>query len=408
MPIPSLPIELVRGIVSHLRTPLESDTHEAIEAGQALSLVCRGWYPIGQALRWKDLRIDIASVLSLLAHFDLHPHLPHYTQYLAQSTYANSGEEDTPTTEGFSALPRLLTTLQELRSLYLSDVHLGLEPIFHAAADLPHLLHFICLVEQDLTWNNSFNTAFAQGFPSLRRFSFMTTRNLLSAVGTTYKPDSSPVKQLEYLALSWGSFSTTDLIQSILSTMDLAALRSCFLANGPAIIFPFGALSSFPNLETLTISVIEFSVASNFPALLSNLSKATSLKTLQYQIIPNKTLYASPLTLDAVFASFPSTLRLLQAPQLLLTKSDLSQDWPLASRESRDGLCAVQGLIATSEGTRCVVFWRERGSKEKKGYHRILEYTSWDEFKARYADHLSHKAEEAHSVSRLCRTSGST
>jgi len=144
MPIPSLPIEIVGEITSHLRALPQGDPTEAIEGGQALSLVCRRWYPIGQALRWKDLRIDIASVPSLPAHFDLYPHLPRLVTTLQQLDTSNGrsdpNERDSSSgldEEGFALLPKLLETLEQLRALNLEDVQSTFKPVLRAAAGLP-------------------------------------------------------------------------------------------------------------------------------------------------------------------------------------------------------------------------------------------------------------------------------
>jgi len=404
MPIPSLPIELVGEIVSHLRIPLKSDTHEAIEAGQALSLVCRGWYPIGQALRWKDLQIDIASIPSLLTHFDLYPHLPRLVTAFKQLDLGNVRSELSEmdfSSDLDDLLPKLVGTLRELRALNLRNVCSTLEPVLRTAAGLTGLHTVRLFTSRPWEWNNDIDSVFTAGFPSLRHFILTSAAAVAHQVDRRQRPIARGRQRLESLELCWFNSDADILIHSILSTMDLAALRSCRLAGVPAATFPFDKLSTCPNLQSLRLFVPKLSVASNFPALLSNLSKATSLKTLEYTVIPKITSFPSPLTLDALFASFPSTLELLFVPQLLLTKSDLSQDWPLALMEGRDGLCFAQGLTMTSEGVRCVVFWKERGAKEKKTYRCILDYSSWDEHDAKYVVDWSLTLAKANSFSSL-------
>ncbi|GAA5827624.1 hypothetical protein JCM5353_008748 [Sporobolomyces roseus] len=393
MPIPSLPIEIIHEIVVHLRTPEQGDTTEAIEGGQALSLVCRRWYPIGQALRWKDLRIDIASVPSLLAHFDLYPHLSRLVTTFKQLDSSNgrfdSSETDSSTDldeEGFALLPKLLETLEQLRALNLEDVQSTFKPVLRAAAGLPGLHIFSLFTTLSLVWDTDVDSVFVAGFPSLRHFTLTSAAAVVHEIDCSQRPITRGGKRLQDVSLSWFQSEPDILVQSILSTMDLAALRTLFLGGVPADTFPFESLSSCLNLRSLRIFVFDSSLASNFPALLSNLPKATSLKNLEYTVVPRTISYASPLTLDALFASFPSTLALLLVPQLLLTASDLSQDWPLTSVESRDGLCFVQGLTMTSEGVRCVEFWKERGAQEKKTYRCILDYSSWDEHDAKTSE----------------------
>ncbi|GAA5824343.1 hypothetical protein JCM5353_007032 [Sporobolomyces roseus] len=384
MPIPSLPIEMIREIVSHLRATPRGDTEEAIVSGQALSLVCRRWYPMGQALRWKDLKIDIASVPSLLAHFDLHPHLPRLVatfQQLESRSPARSIDLDE---QAFNLLPKLLETLDQLRALSLEDVQSTFKPVLRAAASLSGLRIFGLFTSRSSAWDTDVDLVFAAGFPSLRNFTLTSADAVVHEVTRGQQSITCSRKCLQNVTLSWFNLDADNLVHSILSRLDLAALRSCFLAGVPATTFPFETLSSYPNLQSLRLFVLESSLSSNFPSLLSNLTKATSLRTLQYQVVFKTTSYPSPLTLDALFASFPSTLELLQVPQLLLTTPNLSQDWPPASMESQDGLCIVRGLISASEGVRCVEFWKERGAKEKKGHHFILECSSWDEYYAAY------------------------
>lgn len=55
----------------------------------------------------------------------------------------------------------------------------------------------------------------------------------------------------------------------------------------------------------------------------------------------------------------------------------------------------------TSEGVRCVEFWKERGAQEKKTYRCILDYSSWDEHDAKYVVDWSLTLAKANSFSSL-------
>ena len=392
MPVLSFPAEIVSKIAFHLRAPSDSDIQEAIEAGQSLSLVCRSWYPIGQALRWKDLRIDITSGPSLIAHFDLYPHLPRLVTTFKQLRSAGKRSETSDShsswdvdDEGSDVLPKLLGTLQNLRALNL-QVQSTFEPVLRAAAALSDLRIFSLFTMRPLVWNDDVDSVFATGFPSLRNFMFTSGALLTHEADVGDHSIAHRFKRLRGVSLSWFDSDANRLVHSILSTMDLSALRTLFLGGIPANTFPFEMLSNCPNLKSVRILVYESSLASSFPALLSNLPPATSLKSLKYKVFPKFSSYPSPLTLDALFASFPSNLESLRVHQLLLTTTSSSQDWLLVSTEPRDSLCVVQGLTTTSEGVRCIEFWKERDAEEKKGYRCILDYSSWADHDAEYVD----------------------
>ncbi|GAA5824645.1 hypothetical protein JCM5353_000788 [Sporobolomyces roseus] len=391
MPIPSLPIELVGEIVSHLRASPQGDTKEAIESGQALSMVCRRWTPIGQALRWRDLRIDIAFVPSLLAHFDVHPHLPRFVTSFKQldSSDGRSGSSDlvSPNAlgeEGFDALSKLLESLQELRALDLHPVQPTFERVFQAAATLPHLLSAQLVTTKALTWSSKIDSIFVQGFPSLRQFGLNAAEITVEAV-VDHRPAKRPLKRFEDLRLSWTSSNSSNLVETILSTVDPATLRSCSIVNRSEHTFLAYWISKCSSLQALLVAGNQLFLTSTFPTLLSNLPEAGSLIFLSISVLEVEESHPSPIPLVTLFASAPSSLRILQARQIRFSHTSF-QDHPISSFDKSGHYCVIQGLTSTSDGDRCVVFWRERGSKEKKGYQCILEYSSWDESEARTSE----------------------
>ena len=385
MPIPSLPLEIIHEIAFQLRTPQQHDTHGAIAAGRALSLVCRRWYSIGQALCWKDLKISIASVPSLLAHFDLYAHLARLLTTLAQSATKSLTEVGTDR-QGFDMLPRLLNTLQELRLLDLKYVHSTFQAVFQAAADLPHLGVLKLSVAHELRWNKHLASIFIAGFRSLKQFEFVPLVIPIAEDEDTLAPALRNLKSLHTLSFSWWNGRSFDFAQSILWTVDPTVLRRVKLAGVPACASAYEWLAKCPNLFHLRIAIIDDCLDSNFPTLLLNLSMSKSLRRVQYTILGlDDSVDLSPVTPDALFASLPSSLTTFEARQLIFPDSDSTRDRMPTLPFDGQALCWVEGMASTPEGNRCVRFWKERkDGKSETWYRCILGFGTWDEYDARY------------------------
>lgn len=69
MPVLSLPLDVVAIILSNFHatpTSPEDALNAATAAGKAVSLVCRTWSPLGQALPGRQVKIDLSQTSSLL------------------------------------------------------------------------------------------------------------------------------------------------------------------------------------------------------------------------------------------------------------------------------------------------------------------------------------------------------
>ncbi|GAA5824310.1 hypothetical protein JCM5353_007016 [Sporobolomyces roseus] len=392
MPIPSLPIEIVGEIVSHFRTPPQGDTTEAIEPGQALSLVCRRWYRIGQALRWRDVRIDSTSIPSLLAHFDLYPHLPCLVATLKQldpsedesdSDSSDSDASSDADEEGSNLLPKLLDALQELRALDLRPVQSTFQQVFHASAGLPRLRLFKITANQALSWNDIINSTFAQGFTSLRRFDIHIKDDLPIVPRDSLAPATHCLKHIKNFSFSSGSATSSNLVETILASLDPATLETCILLSASITTIPSEWLASCSNLTTLIISGSPLSLIS-FSTLLSSLSKSKSLMILSIGVIDDDVSYPSPVTLDNIFALSPPNLRIFSAWELRFTDSAGFHDRPFSSDNPKISSFIVQALTVTSEGDRCVEFWKESDAEsgETRACRYVTEYATWNEYAA--------------------------
>jgi len=384
MPIPSLPIEIVIKIASHLYDPLSSVNLSAVEDGKAVSLVCRSWYPIGQVLRWRHLLIDITSVSSLLAHFDLHPHLPQLVMIFRQSLTTGMVSEPNLTEEGFNKLPTLLKTLRQLRILKLTPIRPSFESLFQAAADLPYLHMVKTEGGHALAWNNYVDSIFAHGFPSLRTFCLHATNALSVDTRSAVAPAAHCLKPVEHLSLRSTSSNPSSLIETILASLDPTTLVVCFFLSASLDTLPCEWLATCSNLTSLSISGSHLFLTSTFPTLLSSLSKSESLLILMIDAIGNTVSYPSLVPLDSIFALLPTNLHFLSASKLKFADSHEYQDKPLSARNNDISSCTVQALTVTSEGDRCVEFWKEREAEENKGYRCILDHSSWTDYNKRY------------------------
>jgi len=380
MPIHSLPLEIVHEIASHLRAPSESDTQGAVEAGQSLSLVCRGWYPSGQALRWRAIQSDVVFVPSLLAHFDLFPHLAHLVTSLKQSSLKSEDPLIVKDERGFDSVPRLLGVLQNLRSFHLRIIDSAFEPVLRAAASRSNLVSVNIYGKGALTWSKTIAAIFARGFPSIREFLLISQAGLSFPAEGPSGPTDTKLKTLQHLSLTWSGYQITSPIQPVLANVNFASLRTLFLGGVPACTFPFEWLAYCTSLECLRVYDSPHFLASTLPTLLANLSKASSLQVLEYQLledIAGNTSYLSPVTLDEVFASVPSSLGVIQVTQLLFPHSDSFQDQSPSIIGLTGAICLLQGLMKTSEGNRCMLAWKANTAKESKCCRCIVNRASW-------------------------------
>jgi hypothetical protein len=129
MPLPVLPLDIVSEVLSHfhLDTQISSPAQVAAaqETGISVSLVCRNWSPLGQALRWRHLALDAEEVPMLLKHFQAHPHLADLPKSLdalsSQDEVGREGEgqggSGRISEEAYDSTLELLGQLSDLRDI---------------------------------------------------------------------------------------------------------------------------------------------------------------------------------------------------------------------------------------------------------------------------------------------------
>ncbi|GAA5978016.1 hypothetical protein JCM5350_006299 [Sporobolomyces pararoseus] len=181
MPVPSLPLDVVSVILSNFHaTPASNeDALEAASAvGKAVSLVCRAWSPLGQALLWRQLKIDLLQTSSLLLHLRSLPHLSPLVQQLDiedlsgdSRSNGNDQEEEEESRED-SAIIELITKLSNLRNLKIESRWSNLDEIIVTCSKLPSL-ESVSLNGQTLSVSAQVESAFNEGFPVLRSLSLL-------------------------------------------------------------------------------------------------------------------------------------------------------------------------------------------------------------------------------------------
>ncbi|EMS18332.1 uncharacterized protein RHTO_06475 [Rhodotorula toruloides NP11] len=83
MPVPSLPIELVDLIISHVARGL-SQSERHTECGR-LALVCKDWTERARMVAWRQLHVHVTSDAKLIDHLCRHPHLACYIHNISPS-----------------------------------------------------------------------------------------------------------------------------------------------------------------------------------------------------------------------------------------------------------------------------------------------------------------------------------
>jgi len=354
MPIPSLPIEIVSEIVSHLRSPPPGPEEPpsalidvAIDDGKAVSLVCRSWYPVGQALRWKDLRLDLSSISSLFAHFTVHPKLAMLVRTLEQVLEMDKSSRDQETAQqSFARLARLLSSTVDLVRLDCTTPR-GADPraVLLAASCLPRLQDLVVNYKGGIVWTNELHSIFAAGFPNLLECTIRTRKMQTVEDETVTLVSPTTLKNLHELSLRWTSpLSTAGLVQSFISCINPSRLKRCDLWGSPANVSTLEWLSNCSQLTDFTIFPSTETFASVCVNLLSRLP-ANPARLGQFAM--RTTIFVGWEAFEAI----PST-----------------------------GLYrTIEGLLQTTEGNRPAMLWRaEEGPAEWKRFPKL--WKTWDEY----------------------------
>lgn len=118
MSLTTLPAEVLDEIIYELRTYFGDDNSDSVEAGKALSLVCRRLKPFGQALRWRNTQCHILETRSLANHFTRYPYLASLVVNFQTPPLNQTVGTGVNTKWELSALSSILSRCTELRELH--------------------------------------------------------------------------------------------------------------------------------------------------------------------------------------------------------------------------------------------------------------------------------------------------
>ncbi|GAA5991667.1 hypothetical protein JCM5350_007311 [Sporobolomyces pararoseus] len=236
MPVPSLPLDIVFEIVSHFKE--EEQTADKIKLheveGKSLSLVCKAWKVVGQALRWTSVDVAAAQLPPLVKHFTLYPHLASHVQFFRVD---GEGLSAGTTTVGFSehsfeALLEFLPTLVNLQCFSIrGEMETRLPQILRASSRLERLEEMGLFELSTFDCSNDFISSFQAGFDKLRSLTFFALSTAPSTTPPTSSSSGSKKLSLECLKLSWTSPSLHDaqLADAFLSMVDPTSLSTVIL-----------------------------------------------------------------------------------------------------------------------------------------------------------------------------------
>ncbi|GAA5910030.1 uncharacterized protein JCM6883_000529 [Sporobolomyces salmoneus] len=235
---PHIPLELVKEITEHLKSDPNDQKPplEAIQVGKALSLVCREWCPVGQALRWDTLDVQLPLYPSLLEHFVSHPHLALYLRNLIQTQKTRAFDQvkhdEVHWTTAIVALLPLTPNLQHLG--LTGDPGENGQEFLRAASSLPRLelLSISLFSENGLVLDKSI---WLNGFPRLEYLKILlphVTVLPLELAQTSSAPTEGRTK-VSTLAAGWGCPATLEstFAEDFFSVFDPSTLLACNFAG---------------------------------------------------------------------------------------------------------------------------------------------------------------------------------
>ena len=390
MPIPSLPIEIVSEIVSYLRTSLAKDAREAIKAGQSISLVCRSWYTIGQALCWRTLTLEATAFPSLVNHFTLHPHLALLVRGLRQTPPDPIKEErGHPSIDaGFRSLAASLALTVGIRKLVVDRVPARtLQEVLRAACSLSNLQTFR-IAARRVAWTSEFSSILGRGSPSI------TTLRLIAARLYALAPiHSSHQATLPVVNLSLGWISDPDetplILKDLLPSLSSISLRTCTLSVSAADEAAYMWLSSCPGLQNLVVIAGNFDVSRTFTRLINHLPRMLSLKKLQLELKSQEYAVSFPIALDEFLRALPPNLGKIKARDFIFEDYLSISQCEKPSSPTRYRRIETSVLLDDTEDEDseeedyteqqfALILWAEQGDNTC-WYRRPLSYLTWEE-----------------------------
>ncbi|GAA5965866.1 hypothetical protein JCM3765_006470 [Sporobolomyces pararoseus] len=384
MSLPSLPLDVIIEIVSHLESSLHNDRKESIEAGKSISLVSRTFRSIGQALRWRHIAINLPSVTSLARHFNLYPHLAKLVRFFEQLDRYDPVDVENESIL-HKRLLRVLTETRELRGLKLGgdmedDVP---EQVFQIASSLQRLETCALNVFGICRWTPEMTTALLKGFPRLKETYFF-------AVGLSVQEDhrvlaSSPesLKRLSHVGLSFPSKATDvpRFVDLFFGALDLSVLRTCRLGRAAGVL-SYQKLARCPKLSGLNVfsGLTLDSTQEELSELVAQLPQLQCIKTLNFHVITGQVI-DSDIRIDSILAALPPGLLRFSALELSFDDYESIPIRPLPESSYTEHP-TFEALHPSASGYRPLLIWKETEEGREKWYRSIPAGRTWSEVKA--------------------------
>ncbi|GAA5970490.1 hypothetical protein JCM3765_005829 [Sporobolomyces pararoseus] len=388
MPVPPLPLDIVSEILSNFHSSSDSD-REALEAadavGRAVSLVCRAWSPLGQALLWRQLKLDLLQTSSLLHRFRSYSHLiplvhDLVVQYVSRESEDDKAQEEKEEKEKNSTLLLdLVGKLSNLRSLHIALNWSNLDDIIVVCSKLPSL-ESLFLYGQKLLVSAQVDSAFNEGFPVLRDLSLLpgevkfeddaaqqvskeedqSSKRLKEEEDKeerkpeeeTNKNKERPFQELMLVIDYPDELTCTRFVKCLRSTLGWSNLRRCFIGKNLVNKEILSDLASLPTLKELSIWPGEQDFGEFFSMLLSVLPQFTNLEGLSIETNEDADededdFIEPPIDIWTFLDLIPQSLRMILLPQVEWDRDDF-YEFPDASRYQRQGKEAHRQLVTLS------------------------------------------------------------
>ncbi|GAA5989121.1 hypothetical protein JCM5350_003604 [Sporobolomyces pararoseus] len=320
-----LPNETLLDIFSHL--PRDNRRAGTLRTeGKALSLVCRSWFPAGQALLWSSIRISNSEVQSFTEHFNRYPHLAKLVQTL-KINFNSGATMDDMDPRAFARLPHLLSLCVKLREFVaIGGMGRHLQPVLATIAHFENLHTVELIYAGQVDWTNEVARTFDRGFSKLSKFTFDGyILNLLN--NNTGRPVSQrhklPVKEL---SMWWQNgevgWELDRLAERLLSHFDTTTLLDVYLRGSAVTSDGFNWLSTCSNLHKLELVLLQ-NQAYGLSRYLKVLPRFAALETFKIDMRFEEDYWddflPSPAPLSEFLASFPPSLRTFEAKKFLFT-----------------------------------------------------------------------------------------
>ncbi|GAA5894386.1 uncharacterized protein JCM6883_003807 [Sporobolomyces salmoneus] len=360
------------------RSETEQDVEENISNGKSVSLVCRHFAPIGQALRWWLVVVDSSSISSLARHFAKFPHLAKLVRLLfrrtpLEETEETVEEEDTAFRgESLDDLLQVLNATTSLSCLELDAVNdlsstSFLSRIIRTTGALPLLSEFVLNIYGPIVWTHEVARAFKGGFPVVNRLTLdldiqSTPEDGLGAVAL-----STPRKKIEtYEAMIEGNVcAALALGTHLFQQLDPSALSRCVLGGHLVREINYEFLSTCPSLTSLQLEFTTLDDAKSFSSLIKHLQRFQSLETLNFHslVLPleSSTIVDANVTLARVLAAFPTTLRTFTAHLSFNDYESIPQRQPPESPHSKP--VRLVALRPVDRGYDPLIVWKDEGEE---------------------------------------------